>query len=247
MSHNNPLPETHVLLTIVLVGDETAADNRQRALVRRELTVSDLLARTLRTFGKEKELDLNSTYSFSLITDNDTRVPLDDAQTIEAANVVNGSVLIMGYSAAQRRSELLQDTATGVEQQRQRLILYARPIRDTRGGTEPTTRGTSQEMTRYRLSSRDFPAIIGRRPYNKAYANPTIDLTTFEESGDRRISRAHAQLISDGGAFYIEALSDALITIGDRALGRGARHRLRNGELLVLGKAVELRVEISSD
>ncbi|MBK8020098.1 MAG: FHA domain-containing protein [Chloroflexi bacterium] len=231
MISGNPLSETHILLNIVLVGDETMSGTSQPVLVRRDLTIGQLIEATLTEFAKEKELDRNSQYNMS-VTDMSgggrhilsADVPLreqmlDDGATLYMTYKVSGPVSA-NYEAL--REELRQNEATGLE---------------------ITVEATNDALGRRQAFTLEkLPAIIGRRPMDTNYSSLDVDLTSLEEEGDRRISRAQARLSESGGQIFIEGLRESNpIRHGERQLKAGERQPLRSGDIITL-RGVKLRI-----
>jgi len=235
----NPLSSSHILLHVVLIGDESTVDKveeSQPALVRRELTVADLMERTLRTFAKEKEFDLNSKYDFTCDDGQGKRRTLDPTLTITESGLIDEATVYMVYSDAPKT--LNPQTIVKVETQemfaaraKSYLRLHAVNIR---------TRANSVFM----LSIEELPTVIGRRPPDPKYPSVGVDLTALEEVGERRISRAHARLSVQDGKLKIESLNEKNpVRVRDRTIVPFMAQSLHEGDVISVG-TINLRVEI---
>lgn len=233
ISSGNPLPDSHILLNIVLVGDETVSkSNTQPALVRRELTVARLIEEVMREFAKEKELDRNSQYSMSFVDDAGTRHTLPADVTIQEAGLNDGARLLMTYKMSGMTA------------------MIPSHLRD-----QVTTPGVFLDVTLTAINSTfnprrekvfkltHFPAIIGRRPIDENYTSLDVDLTELEDDGDRRISRAQARLTQEGGKLYVESLrTNNPVRLRDQPVVEGKREPLNSGDVLSL-RGVTLRID----
>ena len=90
--------------------------------------------------------------------------------------------------------------------------------------------------TVYRLGWQ--PAILGRAGQNMA-DNPLLAVNLGSYTTGLRVSRRHAQIIEEGGQYYIESLSSANATSvvdkdGKRTSVQQGRHPLRSGDQVLL-------------
>lgn len=229
-----------MMVNIVLVGDETpdgVITDVQHALVRRDLPVSTLIERTLRTFAKAKELDVNSNYTFSIKDEDGERRVISPEGTFEGEGLKDGVLIYMGYEAQQYSTKTIRLTP-GV-----REALINKPVERVRLHLQAfhTHNGRRAEFS---IAQDALPAIIGRRPFDEKYGAVTVDLTDLEDTGDRRVSRAHARLLEENGVVKIESLRDTNpIRLGDRTVAYGIRYTLHSGDIISLG-LISLKIEL---
>lgn len=229
----NPLPDSHVLLNVVLVGDETVSEgNTQPALVRRELTIGRLIDEVMHEFAKEKELDRNSEYSMSVIDADGERRMLPSDMSIQDAGLDDGARLLMTYRLSGMTGMIpsaLRDQAT------QAGIFIEATITATNQAFSPR-REKVYKVTR-------FPAIIGRRPMDDNYTSLDVDLTELEDDGDRRVSRAQARLSTSEGRLYIESLRpNNPVRLRDQTIAQGQRQPIVSGDIINL-RNVALKID----
>lgn len=85
-----------------------------------------------------------------------------------------------------------------------------------------------------------YPAIIGR-PDPTLIHNDWLAINLADHEQGLRVSRRHAQIVEEAGAFYIECLSSNPITVqhaaGPHPLLQGQQHPLAHGDTIYLDKS----------
>lgn len=203
------MPDTHRTLSIRIFDGEP-----QRAWVRKTITVERLIEEIIAEFGKEQQLDLNSSYALVL---RETR--LDRDSRVEQVNIKPGDILDFEYSQGVRvlSQEAAEDTAA-VEVKR-RLVLE------------------SKEGQRFEI--REFPILLGRpHPTDTQTNHRIIDLSELPAA--RTISRPHARLTSrDNVDYAIESIKpNNMVILNSKSLPPGETGVLNDGDTLQLGQAV---------
>ena len=181
-------------------------ETEQRASVRRSLTVAELIAEIVNEF---EDLDGRLPGLYGLYPEGGQR-PLEESKTLTEQGVQPGDRLVFGWA-------------------RDPLRQLRRPIT---GGSQFAL----QEVTSQVLFGLEWqPAIIGRPDADAAH-NELLAVNLKWLPGSRRVSRRHARITEQGGAYYLEALADKNpTTLNGRQLSLGRKYQLQVGDTIGLG------------
>jgi hypothetical protein len=178
----------------------------QRAAVRKTLTVAGLIEEVLSEF---QELDDEAPEFYGLYLEGRQR-PLERGKTLLDQGVEPGDRLDFNWA-------------------RDLFRQLRRPL--TEG-----TRFALQEGTTQVLFPMEWqPAIIGRPDADVAH-NELLAANLEWLSGSHRVSRRHAQITEQGGAYYLEALAERNPTfLNGQRLSLGRSYEIRVGDTIGLG------------
>lgn len=76
-------------------------------------------------------------------------------------------------------------------------------------------------------------------------AEPELDLTSWD--ADAKVSRKHAYIYRMNGEHYLSPVSNAGTQVGQSIIEMGARHKLSDGDVIILSMALAMKFHIDSE
>ena len=195
---------------------------KQRALVRRDITVARLIEEVRREFSED--LDMNRRYLIMYHGE-----PLASDRPISDLNLSDADVLEVAYVQLNPNAVSSSNLPSTGE-----LVEQAEEIREqTTSVRMPALRDVISNAVFPMLH---FPAIIGRQrsddpEHNRALV---IDLTDLPDG--RSVSRKHAVILRQGDDYHVELLKESrALYVNQRQARLGEAIPLHDGDTITLG------------